>query len=90
LDEYSFLREHSSMLMPTTRFARRLHQWGIVLLDGTNKFYDRKHSLFERIRGPRWIVGVLLSGSGVAALSSYPIVGTAVGAAGVILILVDP
>ena len=90
LDEYSFLREHSSILMSTARFAKRLHRWGIPLVDGMNKYYDRKHALFEKIRGPRWIGGVLLSAAGLAALSSIPIVGVILGTGGTILILFDP
>lgn len=90
LDEYYFLKEHSSILMSTKRFARHLHRWGIVLVDATNKIYDRKHRLFKKIRGPRWLGGILLSAAGVARLSTMPVLGLILGAGGIILILFDP
>ena len=90
LDEYSFLKEHSSILMSTKRFARYLHRWAIVLIDASNKIYDKKHRLFERIRGPRWFGGILLSAAGVARLSTIPAIDLIFGAGGIALILFDP
>jgi len=49
LDEFSFLKEHSSILMSTKKLASHLHRWGVVLIDASNKVFDRKESLFERI-----------------------------------------
>lgn len=90
LDEYSFLREHSSILMFTKRFSRHLYRWGIILLDATNKVYDRKRFLFGKIRGPRWILGVLLSSTGIKTLSEDPVMGAIFAGGGTALILFDP
>lgn len=90
LDEYSFLREHSSTLMYTRRFARHLHKWGVVLLDATNKVYDRKKSFFKEIRGVRWTLGMLLASTGIAKISQEPTMGTILAASGTVLVLFDP
>lgn len=90
LDEYSFLMEHSSILMSTKRFARHLHRWGIVLVDATNKIYDRKHRLFKKIRGPRWLGGILLSAAGISKLFTTPVLGFILATGGMTLILFDP
>jgi len=87
LDEYSFLKEHSSILMATKRFARHLHRWGIVLVDATNKRYDRKHRLFKKIRGARWLAAVLLS---AAARAAHPLLSPILATIGTVLIVFDP
>lgn len=84
LDEYSFLKEHSSVLMATKRFAGHLYKWGIIILDASNQFYIWKHSKFEKIRGPKWILGVLLAITGMATE------GDKLTGGGVIVALLDP
>jgi len=90
LDQYSFLKEHSSMLLYTRRTAKHLHGWGITLLDATNKCYDRKRSFFWSIRGVRWILGTLLASGGIAQLSGNPLVDTIAAVGGIVLVLFDP
>jgi hypothetical protein len=90
LDEYSFLKQQSAILLYTTRTARYLHRWGITLLDATNKVYDKKRSLFERIRGARWIIGTLLASAGTKQASGDPLLDTIAAIGGVVLVLWDP
>lgn len=90
LDEYSFLKEHSSILMSTKRFAKHLHRCGIVLIDAVNKSYDQKHRFFAKIRGPRWLLGVLLQVAGLATLSQNPLIGSILAGGGTALIVTDP
>jgi len=87
LDEYSFLREHSSVLMRTKRFANYLHKWGVIILDATNRIYRKKHELLAATRGVRWILGIILAlkGNRIIPLSQeYTMLG------GLILLLLDP
>jgi hypothetical protein len=90
LDEYSFLKEHSSIFMSTKRFSKYLHQWGVIFMDATNKFYDGKHSFFKKMRGVRWIMGFLLQAAGIARFAEDPRIGTILQASGAVLILLDP
>jgi len=87
LDEYSFLKERSSVLMRTRRFANYLHRLGVVTLDATNKIYWKKHELLATIRGLKWMVGIILvlKESKIIPLSQeYTMLG------GLILLLLDP
>lgn len=90
LDEYSFLKEHSSILMASKRIARHLHKWGIILVDATNKFYDRKQSFFHNIRGVRWLIGFSLAATGIARFAQDSVAGTIVQAGGAAILLLDP
>lgn len=90
LDEYSFLKEHSSVLMSTRRLAQHLHRWGIILLDASNKSYDWKHSHLAKVRGPKWIVGILLVSAGAVSLPAVPVIGAIIAGGGVTLALFDP
>lgn len=90
LDEYSFLKEHSSIFMSTKRLSKYLHQWGVIFIDATNKFYDEKHSFFDKVRGVRWIMGFLLGATGIVRFAQEPMIGTMLQASGAALILLDP
>jgi hypothetical protein len=73
LEEYSFLKRYSALLL---RFKRTIHYFkelGISTLDVTNKVKDQKENIFRIARGLRWIVAVLLSTSEFRILTHEPL-----------------
>ena len=90
LDEFSFLKEHSSILMSTKKFVRQLHRWGIVLIDASNKVFDQKKDLFERIRGVRWLMGLATSATSATQLAEGHVIGSAISVGATFIILMDP
>ena len=63
---------------------------GVIFIDAANKFYDGKHSFFEKARGVRWIMGFLLGATGIVRFAQDPMIGTILQASGAVLILLDP
>jgi hypothetical protein len=59
LDQYSFLKEHSIILMATKKFAFILHKCGIPTLDAMNKFCAWKKDKFKHFEGVKWFLGFL-------------------------------
>jgi hypothetical protein len=89
LEEYSFLKENSALLL---RFKRTIHYFKsleVSTLDVTNKIKDQKENIFRRVRGLRWIVAVLLSTSEFRDLTHEPL-WRLIGASGFILVVFDP
>jgi len=65
LDEWSFVKENSSVLIVFNQLASFLHQWGIVIVDATNQAVDLKAQLLHPFHGVRVILGIAVS---IAAL----------------------
>ena len=84
LEEYSFLRENSCLLLRFRNTIRYFRQMGISTLDALNNLIDVKEKFFHKIRGPRWIVTIVIETS---ALMSSNII---LGALGIILMTFDP
>jgi hypothetical protein len=84
LDEWSFLKDRSSLIMSSKKFAQHMRRWGVATVDAANQVYDFKHELLLPTRGPRFLLGVLVAIGGVVAL------GTVVTAGGIALALLDP
>jgi len=60
IEEFLFLREKSSLLL---RFGRTLNYFkraGISIINLANTLKDKKEKIFERIKGLKWLVVVLL------------------------------
>jgi hypothetical protein len=91
LEEYSFLKEHSALLLRFRRTVQHFRIAGVATLDAANKLKDKKEEIFEQIRGPRWIVAVLLGLGGVGEyVSGDPLLGTILAVSGFILTVFDP
>jgi len=91
LEEYSFLKEHSALLLRFRRTVQHFRNLGVSTLDTANKLKDKKEQVFEQIRGPRWVVAILLdSGALINYLSGDPLWGTILGVSGFILTVFDP
>jgi hypothetical protein len=91
LDEYSFLKENSALLLRFRRTIQHFRNSGISTLDVMNKIKDEKERVFERIRGPRWIIAILLdSGALVEYLKQDPLWGTILAVSGIVLTVFDP
>jgi hypothetical protein len=87
LEEYSFLKRHSALLLRFRRTIQHFKNLGVSTLDVTNKLKDHKENIFWRVRGLRWIVAILLSGAGY--LAQEPLWGI-IGVSGSILAVFDP
>ena len=61
LQEFSFLKEHSSLLMRTKRTLSYFKRAGFVIIDAANRLKDYKRRVFYRLRGLTWFVVTLLS-----------------------------
>lgn len=60
LEEYSFLRENSCLLLRIRSTMQHFKQMGISILDATNNFRAEKEKVFHKIKGPMWIVAILI------------------------------
>lgn len=90
LDEYSFLREHSSLLFRTKRIAYYLKKCSIPFLDASNKFVDDKEKVFHSIRGPRWLLGILIEITSMTQYSQNPSLSFAGVIGGMVFAGIDP
>jgi len=90
LDEYSFLKEHSSLLLRTRRTLRLLREWGASVLDLSNRAFDVKHKALQKLRGPRWFLATMVSASGAAMFPGNPVVGSITFLGGVLIAVTDP
>jgi len=84
LEEYSFLRENSCLLLRFRNTIRYFRKMSIPILDALNNFADIKEKFFHKIRGPRWLVTIIIEAS--ALMTSNVILG----ALGIILVIFDP
>jgi hypothetical protein len=84
LDELSFLLEHSSLLMRTTRTLRHFRKLGIGILDFTGSAYHAKHHALEPLKGARWYLALSVAAAGVVVNSPIVALG------GVIIVAFDP
>jgi hypothetical protein len=91
LEEYSFLKENSALLLRFRRTIQYFRKIGISTLDVTNKIRDEKERIFERIRGPRWIVALSLDFSALIKYAEQdPLWGTILAISGIVLTIFDP
>jgi hypothetical protein len=91
LEQYGFLKENSSVFMRGSAFSRRLHKWGIRVLDSTNKVYDAKGKFFKKYRGAKWIIGVLIGFAAAGtAFSSHDDLAKVIGLGDPIFLIMDP
>jgi len=60
LEEVAFMRQHSSLIMRTKATIRTMKRYGALVLDASNRIFNDKHELLARIRGPRWMLAVLV------------------------------
>jgi len=87
IEEYSFLREHSSLLLRLRKTVNLLKKIGLPILDAGNRFYDAKRTLFERFRGIRWLLLTMIS---LGGLSSDPSVHYVLWLGNFLVVLTDP
>ncbi len=88
LEEYSFLKRDSALLLRFRRTIQYFKKLGVSTLDVTNKLKDHKENIFRRVRGLRWIVAILLSSGVLKNLAQEPFLGI-IGVS-FILIVFDP
>jgi hypothetical protein len=60
VDEYSFLRERSSLLLRYKRTVNYFKRIGMPIIDMANLLKDKKEEIFHRIRGLKWLVALIL------------------------------
>jgi hypothetical protein len=60
VDEYSFLRERSSLLLRYRRTLNYFKRAGLPIIDMANLLKDKKEEIFHRIRGLKWFVALIL------------------------------
>jgi len=65
LDEWSFLRENSSALMASWNFAKIMQDFGVAVLDATNRVLDAKTQIVQPYRGLKWFLAIALAGVAV-------------------------
>jgi hypothetical protein len=90
LDQYSFLKEHSSLLLRTRRTLRLLRGWGVVTLDLSNRAYDLKHHALQKLRGPRWLLALAVAGAGISQLTADPLLAGVSFLGGAFIVVMDP
>lgn len=61
IEEYSFMREHSSLLLKGKQAIRYFQKILPVTIDATNRLVDKKQKLFHETRGLRWTIAFLLA-----------------------------
>ncbi len=89
LDEWSFLKDKSSIIMAAKHFAGYLYSWGVPLFDAANQFVDAKHALLNPVRGMKFFLGLAIAMSGYI-VSNDPRVKKWITTGGVALALFDP
>ncbi len=89
LEEWSFMKEHSSLLLIFDRAVSTLHQWGVVVLDATNQVANLKTQLLQPLHGIKVLLGIAVA---IAALrkTEKGNVAAATAWGGVALALFDP
>jgi hypothetical protein len=60
VDEYSFLRERSSLLLRYRRTLNYFKRAGLPIIDMANLLKDKKEEIFHRIRGLKWFVALIV------------------------------
>jgi hypothetical protein len=88
LEEYSFLKENSALLLRFQKTLQYFRNIGISTLNLMNKLKDEKERVFYQIRGPRWIVTILLDFS--ALFVQDPLLKTIFTVSDIILATFDP
>jgi len=89
-DEYSFLREHSSIVMRTRALAKFLKKRGISVLEKPNDISDIKKLLFRRFRGARWLVGIVVALAAIPNIANNPALASIIGLGNYVLVVTDP
>jgi len=92
LEEYSFLKRHSALLLRFRRTIQHFKNLGVSTIDVTNKLKDHKENIFGgvgfgRVKGLRWIVAFLLNAAG--CLAQEPL-WSIIGISNFILAVFDP
>ena len=90
LDEYSFLKENSSLLLRTRRTLRYLRDLGVTILDLSNRAYNVKHKALQKLEGPRWLLAMAVAGSGISQITSNPTLAGVSLLGGVFITVMDP
>lgn len=90
IEEYSFMREHSSLLLKGNQTIRYFTKFLPLTIDATNALKDKKEKIFSRIRGPRWVVALLLEANAVRSATSDPLWSNIFAGAGFVLVFFDP
>jgi hypothetical protein len=89
LDQWSFLKEKSIIMLAADYFAKYIFQWGIPLLNCTNQVYDIKRTMLEPYRGLKFMLGVAVATGGYLATRD-PKLQSKVAIAGLALAILDP
>lgn len=87
-EEYSFMVKGSSLLLKSKQPLNYMRAILLAMLDASNKLKDRKEEIFNQIRGPRWIVAVLLEAGAIKI--EDPILASVLASGGFILVFFDP
>ncbi len=92
LEELAFLRENSSLLMKGRGTIRLLRQGGAAVVEASNRLRDRKIEVLDRIRGPRWMLGIFVSltSAGVGVATANPLLSAIGGVGGIAVAVIDP
>jgi hypothetical protein len=88
LEEYSFLKENSTLLLRFQKTLQYFRNMGILTLNLMNKLRDEKEQVFNQIRGPRWVAAILLECS--AFFEQDPFLRIIREISGFIFVIFDP
>jgi hypothetical protein len=88
LEEYSFLKENSTLLLRFQKTLQYFRNMGILTLNLMNKLKDEKEQVFNQIRGPRWVATILLECS--AFFEQDPFLRIIREISGFIFVIFDP
>lgn len=88
VEEYSFMRQHSALLMRGKHSIRYLEKLVHGSINATNSLKDKKHDAFQKIRGPVWFVALLVASS--AFLTNNPVSKAISVGGGVLIVYFDP
>ena len=88
LEEYSFLKEKSALLLRFRKVLQYFRNMSIPFLDVTNKLKDEKERIFHKMRGLRWVTAFLLECA--APFTTDPLLSKVLTTTKVILLVLDP
>jgi hypothetical protein len=89
-DELSFLRRKSSLLLRFRRTLDYFKRAGIIMIDLANTAKDKKEEIFNKIRGPRWLIALSPAGLSMTNLGSLdPIFPLLISGALFVLVVMD-
>lgn len=91
IEEYSFMREHSSLLLKGKQSIQYLKRLTSYTIDATNRFIEKKQIAFDSYKGVRWVIAVIIEIGALGNITTGNVFWAALlGTSGVVLLFFDP